>query len=986
MIKDRSMIGKKTDCPKCKYRFIVTEPEDELLDEEEAPPPAKKPAASKSAAATAAGKKSAAGQDVEDAPPKKSPGKKKKPRPEPEENLDDREEQPQTKKAAANNKKTFYIGIGVGVVALIALGVGGYIMFGSDSGSSSTGGGGVAKGGGAGNQGSGGGFAKGGGGKFKPGGSGKVKPGEPTDPSQPSRPTPTGGNAFLALLPNDTQSVFSADVERLGRTVPVQLLVGAFREDPIENQLGIAAANIERFIQGRHLNQQRTFNIVRTRQAYSEDSVKRHLELEANEMVSGFAWYRIGKQDLLQLMTIINASLQQIPWKASNNWKLQDSTPWSANRPMAAHFYDKNTLIIADEEWLRAFLNDGRTPKIMVNELGENEPKQPDEQPPEGQPEQPPQGQAGDIGFGPVAPPEGMQGRPGAPTPGGQPKFGPIPGGPGGPGGPGQPKAPTPPPRPKRRPSGFITLEPDMKAVIDRLEFGNDGRFGQPMETVVDTRIAAGMSLVSRLASLEGDWQKYLTEPSMLVGLKFFGHALLEYSPSKFRTRLVYLFANTTLAAQFEERIKLELQKLAPQLEQKTESQVVVVSNTDNMQGGLPGGDQPGFPGMPGPGYPKGSFPGGVRPGGPGGVIPGPGGVVPGPGGVRPGGGGVRPGDPDFNPGGPGQGLPDKDAKVSTIEIELSDVFVTVDIGIDLNQGTMRQEQFEEVGRRIGQVRGYASVRIGQVDRISNLSKALSDWRDVQSKLPPGNLPDHIAWRGTIPRELEGRRFAVTPPPNDRLSWMVNMLPYLGQRNLQFDPKKSWREQPNLGLGALWVPEFLNPHYPPESWRVRLPSLKDIDLGATHYVGLSGIGLAAAEYPDDPAFAKKLGVFGYDRNTSFRDVTDGLSQTIFVIQVPPLPSRAWVAGGGATVQGVPETKSIAPFVTTQPGGSHKGKAGTYAVMLDGSVRFIGADVSDDVFKALVTIRGDDVREDLDAVAPKVAPGGAMLKGGPTKSE
>jgi hypothetical protein len=1031
LVKDRSLIGKKTECPKCKYRFVVTEPEDELLDDEDTPPPAKKPAPSKAtagAAAAARSKKSAADEVDEDAAPKKKSAGKKKARPEPEENLDDREEQPQTKKVTTKNKNTLYIGIGIGVVALIALGVGGYIMFGGDGGGSSSGGGSVAKGGG----GPGGGGP--GGGKVRPGGGfGKGKPGgpstTPTDPNQPTRPTPVGANAFLALLPNDTQSVFSSDVEKLSRTIPFQLLIGAFREDPIESQLGIATANIERFIQARHLVQQRTFNIIRTRQSYSEESVRRHLELEANEPVSGFAWYRIGKPDLIQLMTILNASLQQIPWKANDQWQLRSSTPWSSGRPMATHFYDKNTLIIADEEWLRTFLSEGRTPKILVDELGENEPKQPDDQPPEGQPEQPdqpsqpPQGQAGSVPSGPAAPPEGMQGQPGSPMPGGQPKFGPI-GLPGG--GPGQPKSPTPPPRPKRRPSGFITVDPDMKAVIDRLEYGNDGRFGQPAETVIDTRTPAGMALVPQLASVEGDWQKLLTEPSNLIGLKVFGHAVLEYSPAKFRTRLVYLFDRVNTAVQFEERVRLELQRLTPQLEQKTETLVVVQSNADNQQGGFPG-DQPGFPGMPGPGYPKGGMPGpgypkgsypgggvvpgpggGIRPGG-GGVVPGPGGgirpggggVVPGPGGIRPGGGGVmpgpggirpgggggvRPGDPDFNPGGPGQGLPDKDAKVSTIELELADVMVTIDFTIDLSQGTMRKEQFDEVFRRVGEVRGYTAVRTGQFDRIFTLGRSVNDWREAQAKFPPGNLPDHIAWRGTIPRELEGRRFAVTPPPNERLSWMVNLLPYLGQRNLQFDPKKSWREQPNLSAGAAWIPELLNPHYPQESWRVRLPSLKGTTLGATHYVGLSGIGLEASEFPNDPAFAKKLGVFGYDRNTSFRDVTDGLNQTIFVIQVPPLPSRPWVAGGGATVQGVPVTKSIAPFVTVQPGGSHKGKAGTYAVMLDGSVRFIAADVSDDVFKAMVTIQGDDLRDDLDAVAPKVAPGNAMLKGGPAKAE
>src|SRR4029077_1703293 len=39
-IRDDSLIGKKIDCPKCKYRFVVEEPaeEEDEFEEEEAPP------------------------------------------------------------------------------------------------------------------------------------------------------------------------------------------------------------------------------------------------------------------------------------------------------------------------------------------------------------------------------------------------------------------------------------------------------------------------------------------------------------------------------------------------------------------------------------------------------------------------------------------------------------------------------------------------------------------------------------------------------------------------------------------------------------------------------------------------------------------------------------------------------------------------------------------------------------------------------------
>jgi prepilin-type processing-associated H-X9-DG protein len=140
-------------------------------------------------------------------------------------------------------------------------------------------------------------------------------------------------------------------------------------------------------------------------------------------------------------------------------------------------------------------------------------------------------------------------------------------------------------------------------------------------------------------------------------------------------------------------------------------------------------------------------------------------------------------------------------------------------------------------------------------------------------------------------------------------------------------------------------------------------------MGATHFVGIAGVGIDAADYSArDEAVAKKLGVFGYDRRTTVKDITDGLSNTVFMVQVPPTHQRPWIAGGGATVMGVPETRSIEPFVAP-----HGGKRGTYVLMCDGSVRFVKDDIDDNVFKALCTIKGGEPIADLNSVAPKADP-------------
>jgi hypothetical protein len=260
--------------------------------------------------------------------------------------------------------------------------------------------------------------------------------------------------------------------------------------------------------------------------------------------------------------------------------------------------------------------------------------------------------------------------------------------------------------------------------------------------------------------------------------------------------------------------------------------------------------------------------------------------------------------------------------------------------------------------------------------RIFELAEAVKDDSKKNLAFP----------RGTVDRQ--GKNFGRPYPADERVSWMAQLLPFLGYEDVyrRINPEQSWRAvydptrkewlDENALAGAVLIPAFLDPASPPRTWSMQMPSMPGRIYGATHYVGIAGVGLDAAEYSaDDPVQAKKMGIFGYYRQTKLDDVKDGLANTILMIQVPPTYKRPWIAGGGATVMGVPEKNSIAPFVSTKRGD----KAGTHVLMADGSVRFIPADVSDDVFKAMCTINGGekvDVEKDAIPVpppAPKAAP-------------
>jgi hypothetical protein len=254
-------------------------------------------------------------------------------------------------------------------------------------------------------------------------------------------------------------------------------------------------------------------------------------------------------------------------------------------------------------------------------------------------------------------------------------------------------------------------------------------------------------------------------------------------------------------------------------------------------------------------------------------------------------------------------------------------------------------------------LRGQLEVASGLGHRNS-LARAVKKLGEQPGGFPPGLLPRKDAsW--------------TARDPEQRISWMAGLLPYLGQETLynQYIKKDaSWKDRANWMAAGTIIPEFLDPSYPEWARRAAYPGVP-FPLAGTHYVGIGGVGRGAAEYSADNPLA---GVFGYDRATSLEEIRKnrGLAHTAVMVQVPydgPAGITPWMAGGGSTIRGVPETDSVKPFVSTKLNG----KSGTYLLMADGSVRFVGADVKDEVFKAFCTIKGPADVANLDREAPAV---------------
>lgn len=331
--------------------------------------------------------------------------------------------------------------------------------------------------------------------------------------------------------------------------------------------------------------------------------------------------------------------------------------------------------------------------------------------------------------------------------------------------------------------------------------------------------------------------------------------------------------------------------------------------------------------------------------------------------------------------GASGQPMGEENFTASKLTITNNDVYVTVDADFKIAQANYDKLIQPFIVSAITQVKGRMAVLSGE-----------TSWYSLSTKFARVVAERKQFPQGTLPRDTKPERFGLPWPPDHRTSFIVELLPYLNQGGLRStiqDKKFAWYDKQNMKAATTWIPQLLVPYYPQSAWRANHPLADQgqAALGATNFVALSGVGLDSARFnPTNPAHAKLVGITGYEWGSNPAEITDGMSNTIYMIQVPPGFTRPWIAGGGATVMGVDDKAAnpVSDFVHTEPSG----KRGTYALMADGSVRHIPENIDPAVFKAMVTRAGGEALGDLDAKLPKLPMPKGMeteLKGGGSKS-
>jgi hypothetical protein len=896
-IRDPGLVGKKIDCPKCKYRFLVEEPapeEDEDGAEQEQ---------SKSTAVTdKKGKRKLRDDSIPPDEDEEGKGKSKGP-----------------------NTTVLYVGIGLGVIAVVALIGGGILLW---SGPAKPAGGAVAG-------------AGGGGGGSAPKGNTTTAPtliasGQSSEPVPPA-PEPEAGpiDDITNILPNATSALVSLDPKALMKSSLKHSLLevpGGFSDATFKRTFDFEVDNVVRLLTavlpGEQPGAAAFFSVLKLEKPCNREFLKKSLKLDPLPAINGLESFTVnGDLDTLGAMFLRLATPQ--------------------TEKMTVHFVDSTTLVFADAAPMRQFLESKRQP----TQLTQPPPPRPDDGLPPASQTAPAVGIIPSTpGAAPIGPRTGAKGlpsagggvRPNAAGEGDHPRITLFqqPGGPRtddirrrGQGievqGAGTPESPAIPSKAVEAEAtaspSYLTIDPSLKIAIDRIE-SEKATPEKPLPIFFVAVLLSKANIIppelGSMAAIDRSLvDKLIPRAPMPEGASVIAAALRDFSEVTASGMLVFEFISAERAKEgkamidYASELGADLVKNAWEIDLKTSTTAAPAA----MAGAAPNSRF----------LTRGAGPGAA----------------------------YTPPQPQ-----PGQAPSTATGKDGVIASSIRDKTIVLSIDVTLSGTNKSRELYEALrdglSSEMVQMKGMSEL-VASRPRIHELAKALQAYVKEKKSFP----------RGAMQRPPSADR-GIEWYPDQRLSWMVELLPYLGDgefKELLFKPEKSWNEGENLLTAQVTIPQFLSPG-DPKNAHVHYPGKVGL-FATTRFVAVAGVGLDAASYDaKDPNLAKKVGIFGYDRVTKVDDIRDEAENTIALIQIPSGQITPWLAGGGATVRGISEgDDAIKPFVCAE----YKGKRGTFAVMADSKVRFIPEDIKPADFRALCTIAGGERILDIDSIAPVV---------------
>ena len=318
-IKDETLVGKKTECTKCKFRFLVEAPSKNKPADDKKAPPVKSKAAGKEAAAKAK-------QEI-----KKAESGQKGP-----------------KKAGAKNKQMLIIGGAVGGVALVAIVAALFLFSGGEDNSKKQ----ASKG---------------------PSGQRPVTPNGPNDkpeenpeekPKEEEKAPPVvaksdGVDPDVSIrLPGDSKVVAIVKMESFFNSMLAKVLFttpGAFNTKDFAKTFGIPLESIEQIMLARSsmlpvfnpLKKNWKMAILRSKEPFKKAHIEKSISLTQEVPIDGLQWSKIAGQ-LDSLSSLILG--------------------FESNEKLSFFLADSRTIVIASEEKMNDYLkkDKGKPKKIAI--------------------------------------------------------------------------------------------------------------------------------------------------------------------------------------------------------------------------------------------------------------------------------------------------------------------------------------------------------------------------------------------------------------------------------------------------------------------------------------------------------------------------------------------------------------------------------------------------------------------------------------------
>jgi prepilin-type N-terminal cleavage/methylation domain-containing protein len=257
-------------------------------------------------------------------------------------------------------------------------------------------------------------------------------------------------------------------------------------------------------------------------------------------------------------------------------------------------------------------------------------------------------------------------------------------------------------------------------------------------------------------------------------------------------------------------------------------------------------------------------------------------------------------------------------------------------------------------------------------NNLKQIGLALHNYAEQHNVLPPSSTSG-----------VEDGVWDDRPWRHHLHSWASLILPHLDQSNTQaqINYNRSALDQANLQTASLIIPTYRCPSFSGSDYSTEpLYTAISPTLALRNYVAMGATSVGRLYQDPD-------GVFYSRSRTRFQDITDGVSNTVFIAETRDQGAAVWIEGGAAAIaarrfdadnpplyagpensinytpyywsERDPSGEKLYPSLDCLYGPASFHSSGAYHLLGDGRVRFISQNIDVTVYDALCSRAGGE---------------------------